>query len=170
MTSRLTPNNEVDICNAFTIDLVSMADLALTYGRTRQGIWKTLKRNGVEPSEYGRITTSCSACGEPVTRPRSQIRARKHVFCSMDCYYLFIEGKQEGEYNQNRHGQRIGRAIISNYYTILHGQVVHHEDRNCQHNHPSNLKVFANQGDHIRYHRWGKDGVVVKPVWDGSSV
>lgn len=169
MTQRLTPKQEVDIITAFTLDLVPMIDLAKRYGRTRQGIWKVLKRNGIKPSDYGQIQVSCSACGSAMTKHRSQVRHKKYLFCCQECYYAFLEGRQQGEYNGNRQGQRVARAIVSNYFKLLPGHIVHHEDRNTRNNSVKNLKVFANQGDHIRYHRWSKDGIDVRPVWDGSS-
>jgi len=76
---------------------------------------------------------------------RSHIRKRKHIFCNMECYYAYIEGLQQGEYNQSRQGQRVARAVISQYFTLKPGNIVHHEDRNNKNNYPSNLKVFANQ-------------------------
>jgi len=168
MTTNLTPKQEVDIITAYTVDLIPAIALAKQYGRTRQGIWKVLKRNGIEPSAHSRIASSCTACGAEIVRYRSRVRKHKHLFCNGECYYAFIEGSQQGAYTQNRHGQRVARAVVSQYFPITENQIVHHEDRNCLNNHPTNLKVFANHGDHIRYHRWSRDGVVVSPVWDGS--
>ena len=168
MTTTLTARQTVDIINAFTVDLESAQSIADRHDRTRQGIWKLLKRNGIDPTEYGRITVSCTACGEQIIKPRSQVRHRKHLFCNQECYYGYIEAMQGGSYSQNRQGQRVARSVISQYFDIQPGQVAHHEDRNTMNNLPNNLKVFANQGDHIRYHRWGKDGAEVVPVWDGS--
>jgi hypothetical protein len=42
--------------------------------------------------------------------------------------------------------------------------VVHHINRNTLDNSLSNLMVFRNSGDHIRFHR----GFDVEPLWDGS--
>ncbi len=55
--------------------------------------------------------------------------------------------------------------VVSKAFDLLPGQVVHHEDRNCNNNSLGNLKVFANQGDHIRYHRLGAE--YSRPAWEG---
>ena len=170
MAVRLTPREQVDIIHAYTIGLEPMVEIAKRYNKTRQGIYKVIKRAGINPAEYGRLAVSCTACGEVTTRPRCQVRNRRHLFCSQECYYGYLEGKQQGEYNGNRHGQRIARAVVSQYFELKPGHIVHHEDRNTRNNEPRNLRVFANQGDHIRYHRWGADGIEIKPVWDGSLV
>ena len=169
MTRRLTPKEKVDIVRAYTEQLEPMINLADRYGRTRQAIWKVIKRAGIDPSDYETFTVSCSACGTPMQRYRCEVRNSKHLFCSSSCYYAYIEGRQTGEYGDNRHGQRIARAVVSQYYDLQPDHIVHHEDRNCLNNHPRNLKVFANQGDHIRYHRWAQDGHEVKILWDGSD-
>lgn len=168
MTDRLTPKDEVDIINAYTIDLVPMIDLAKQYNRTRQGIWKLLKRNGINPAEYGILKITCPACGQVFTRPRCQVRKRKRLYCSVKCYYAYLDAAQEGSYNQSRQGQRIARQKIAEYLELKSGYVVHHEDRNTLNNQPWNLKVFATNGDHIRYHRLGPD--YVTPLWDGSRL
>lgn len=170
MTTRLNEKQVVDIINAFTVNLEPVLSIADRYNRTRQGVYKLLWSHGINPQEYGKLLVSCTACGQEVMKHRRLIRHRKHLFCNQECYYAYVEAMQEGSYNQNRQGQRVGRAIVSNYYDILPDQIVHHEDRNTLNNHPKNLKVFANQGDHIRHHRWSADGVEVKPVWDGSLI
>jgi len=169
---KLTPKAIVDIINAYKIDLIPITDLAKRYNVTRQAVYKALKLHGVDTSSAsnGKITVSCTCCGEPIIKHRCNIRKRKYIFCDKECYYAYIEGMQQGEYNQNKQGQRIARVIVSQYFDLKPGHIIHHEDRNNKNNHPSNLKVFANQGDHIRYHRWDKDGIVINPIWDGSQL
>ncbi|KKM26536.1 hypothetical protein LCGC14_1583730 [marine sediment metagenome] len=168
MTIDLNEKQTVDVINAYTVDLESAQSIADRYRRTRQGIYKLLRRNGIKPQDYGRITVSCTACGTDTVKPRNRIRHSKHLFCDQECYTAYVEAMQGGSYNQNRQGQRVGRAVVSAYFDIQPGQIVHHEDRNTLNNHPQNLRVFQNQGDHIRHHRWARDGIEVKPVWDGS--
>ena len=170
MTTKLNERQIVDITNAYTINLESAQSIADRYSRTRQGIYKLLHAHGISPQDYGKLAVSCTACGTGLMRHRNRIRHRKHLFCDQECYMAYVEAMQEGSYNQNRQGQRVGRSVVSAYYDIQPGQIVHHEDRNTLNNHPKNLKVFANQGDHVRHHRWARDGVEVKPAWDGSIV
>ena len=169
MTIQLNERQVVDIINAYTIELETVISLATRYNRTRQAIYKVLVKHGINPADYAKITVSCTACGESVLRHRNQVRHSKHLFCDKECFVAYIEAMQRGSYNASRQGQRVGRAVVSQYYDIQPGQVIHHEDRNTMNNQPDNLKVFANQGDHIRYHRWARDGVVINPVWDGAA-
>ena len=168
MTAHLTLKQEVDIITAYTVDLVPMIELANQYGRTRQGIWKVLKRNDINPAEYMRLDITCLACGEIFSRPRCQVRDRTRLFCSIKCYYAYLEASQEGTYNQNRQGQRIARKVVSQYFELLPSHIVHHEDRNTLNNKPWNLRAFATQGDHIRYHRLGPD--YSTPIWSGENI
>lgn len=168
---KLTPKNVVDIINAYTIDLEPMISIANRYGITRQGVHKALKRAGIDTTKAtnGTITVTCTLCGQPVTKSRAYIRSRRHVFCDQECYYAYIESVQPGgNYAQYRHGQRLARAFVSRFFDLQPEHVVHHEDRDNRNNDKANLRVFANQGDHIRYHRWSKDGIEIKPIWDGS--
>jgi len=170
---RLTPKQEVDIINAYKVDLEPIISIAQRYHVTRQAIYKALHRNGIDTSKEsnGHITVTCTCCGQPVTKYRAYLRNRKHVFCDTECYYAYIEGKQQGAYNESRQGQRIARTVIkSTGFNLLPEHIVHHEDRNNMNNNLENLRVFANQGDHIRYHRWSKDGVEIKPIWDGRYI
>jgi len=165
---KLSPKDIVDIVHAFEIDLIPAEALAKRYGMSRQGIWKALKRTGIDTTTH-KIPVTCSACGEVTYRPKSKIRNRKSVFCNQDCYTAYLDaGNGMGPYISNRHGQRIARVTISKYFDLQPGQIVHHEDRNCLNNMIYNLKVFANQGDHIRHHRLGPD--YVKPVFDGPEI
>jgi len=172
MTMKLTPRIIVDIITAYKVDLVPITHLAKQHHVTRQAVYKALKSHGIDTTKQanGKLTVSCTCCGKPIAKSRSIIRNRKHIFCDKECYYAYIEGLQQGEYNQSRQGQRVARAIVSRCFELKPGHIIHHEDRNNKNNHPSNLKVFANQGDHIRYHRWDKDGIEIQPLWDGSII
>lgn len=162
---RLTPKDQVNIIRAYTEQLTSMIELAKQYGITRQGIRKVLKRSGVNTSKH-KITVSCSTCGKEIIRNKCQIRKSLNHFCNHDCYYAFLEAGNGNPYIQNRQGQRIARKKVAELFDLQSGNIVHHDDRNTLNNMLHNLKVFRNQGDHIRYHR----GFTVEILWDGSKV
>ena len=169
MANHTTPKQQVDIINRYTVDLVSAQDLASEHGITRQGVHKILRRHGIKPANYERLQVSCTACGAEVSRPRCQVRARRHIFCSQDCYYAWLEGSQGGTYEGWRQGQRVARLMVQSCgFDLKPGHVVHHKDRNTKNNEISNLLVFANQGDHIRFHRWGDQNITVPVLFDGS--
>lgn len=169
---RISRSDRVDVINAYSIDLETMISIAERYSVTRQCIWKILKAEGV--SRGGMIQVSCCACGAVIKRYRYRVRKRINLFCDFQCYYTFLEaGNGTGPYVQNRHGQRIARAKVSELFPLLDGYVVHHEDRNTLNNILENLKVFATQGDHIRYHhsqRGDRPRAQVAAIWDGSRV
>jgi len=160
----LLKKDKVNIIKAYR-ELTPMAQLAKEYSVSRQAIYKIIKKAGV-PTMKGPYTVSCDCCGKPTTKTRSRIRKQKHVFCSMDCYKAFLQAGNGFPYIGNRNGQRTARSIVSQYFQLKEGYIVHHENRNALDNRLSNLKVFRNQGDHIRYHR----GFDVVPIWDGASI
>jgi len=161
--ARLTDKQKVDIINAYETDLVPMITLAKQYGISRQGIHKLLKKY-VDTSKHP-MTVSCSACGAAIQRTKGRIRKQLHHFCHLDCYTAYLQAGNGKPYIQSRNGQKIARTVVAVYFALQAGHVVHHEDRNTLNNDLKNLKVFANQGDHVRHHR----GFDVEPIWDGRA-
>ena len=160
--ARLTRNQKVDIINAYSNDLTPMITLATQYGVSRQAIHKLLRKAGIDTKKQ-RLPVSCSVCGMEILRTKARIRKQLNHFCSEDCYHAFLEAGNGLPYIQSRAGQKRARVIVSDHFSLQSGHVVHHENRNCLDNRLTNLKVFANNGDHTRYHR----GFDVQPLWDG---
>jgi hypothetical protein len=148
--------------------LVPMIRLAERYNVSRQGIWKLLKKLGVDTEKNGGVDIVCYHCKKEIKKYKSQMRLRSnHKFCSRKCWFAFVKSVCGGnEYKYDRQGQRLGRKVVSRYHTLQPGEIVHHEDKNCKNNTLANLKVFACQADHIRYHR----GFDVTPVWSGVDI
>jgi hypothetical protein len=164
---KITNQDKVNIINEYKNNLVPMIQLAKVYGVTRQAIYKILKASSICTLKK-RIAVSCTTCGKEDYRPKCQIRNRKHLFCSWDCWQAYLDAGRRGSgpYIESRQGQRIGREVVSIHYPLLDSHLVHHKDRNTLNNDPHNLMVFANQGDHIRHHR----GFDVSILWDGAKV
>ena len=162
-----TDRDVVDIVRAYTVDLISMITLAKQYHMTRQGIWKILKRVGIDTSKAsnGRIAVSCTVCGQETTYNRARFKVTKHPFCGEQCYHAWLKHGNGNPLIMHRHSGRIARTIVSKYFALTDKMIVHHEDRNQYNNTLDNLRVFANQGDHIRYHR----DFIVLILWDGSK-
>jgi hypothetical protein len=160
----VTGKDKVDIVRAYESELISMIDLAERYGITRQGIYKILKHAGIDTTKR-KLPVTCTACGQEVMAHKARIRRQKWIFCNHECYAAWLQAGNGFPYIQNRNGQLIARSVVSKYFVLREGHVVHHENRNNLDNRLENLRVFANQGDHIRYHR----GFDSTPIWDGSA-
>lgn len=157
---RLTASEKSIIITEYRDKLTPMEQLAIHFGVSRQAIHKILRKYGVDTTKH-RISVPCFCCGKETFKTKSQIRNRKNHFCSLDCYYAWVESLSEGPYVQHRNSQRIARGIIAKHFPLKPAHVVHHIDRNCTNNSLDNLLVFANNGDHIRHHR----GIPIRPLF-----
>ena len=175
-----------DIIEAYTIDLWSMEEIAKVVHVSKHAIWKLLRKHGVDTSKH-KITVSCAVCGAPVERTRKRVRNQLNHFCNTDCYSAFLDAGKTS-YANSGNSSRIARSVVSQWFELKEGNVVHHEDRNRFNNSRYNLRVFANQGDHIRYHHKTRDenhnkittphramqarhglGFDVEPIWNGAN-
>ena len=161
---KLTKNDKVYIIIAYQ-ELTPMIELATKFNISRQAVYKILKKAGIDTAKH-KIPVSCTTCGKELTRNKFQIRKQKNHFCNQECYTAFLQAGNGFPYIQNRQGQRIARSLVSKHFDLRDSYVVHHENRNCLDNKLKNLKVFATQGDHIRYHR----GFDVTPLWDSFQI
>jgi len=164
---RMTDQDKVDAIRRYTTDLEPVTSIAKSIGVSRQSIWKLLQKAGIDTAKETAawINVSCSACGTELKRRRCQIRAAKHLFCNAACYAAWLKHGNGQPLQEHRHHQRIGRSIVEKFFPLRPEHIVHHEDRNDFNNDPANLRVFCNQGDHVRYHR----GFMVPVLWDGRN-
>lgn len=158
---RLTDREKVDIVHAYDVEMARAQDLAIKYGVSRQGIYKVLGRAGVDTSKH-QVPVSCTTCGAITHRTRGRMRRNNHHFCSTDCWLAWMQAGPP--YIAHRQSGRIARTIVSQHFALKDSHVVHHEDRNQYNNRLDNLRVFACNGDHTRYHR----GSNIEPIWDGQ--
>lgn len=159
-----------DIIQRYTEKFESMQSIADHYGYTRQAVYYALKRAGIDTSKANaaNIQTTCAYCSKSIMKRRNVYRKTRHSFCNWEHYDLWLKrGRSElgNKYIEWAQGRRAARKIVSEYIELLPGYIVHHEDRNQRNNAISNLKVFACQGDHNRYHR----GFQAPIVWDGEA-
>jgi predicted DNA-binding protein YlxM (UPF0122 family) len=159
---RLTQKQKVDIINAYETELVPMIKLAEQYAVSRQAIHKLLKNAKIDTTKH-KIQVSCTNCGKTLHRWKMNIRRNKHHFCDVECYRLFKEAGLPTLYS--RQGSNIARSVVSQYFALQSEHRVHHKNKNQFDNSIENLMVFANQGDHIRFH----NRFDVNPIFDGSE-
>jgi hypothetical protein len=141
-----------------------MKQIADELGVTRQAIYKALNKAGINTSNAiaAHINVSCTVCGKETSVRRCAFRKTKHHFCSGACYYAWLKHGNGNPLIMHRHSGRIAREIIQQHYALQPNNIVHHEDRNQYNNNLNNLKVFANQGDHIKHHR----DCGATPIWE----
>ena len=165
---KVSDKDVVNIIRAYQTELKPMIEIAKDYGMSREGIWKVLQRAGIDTSKVtnGFIECSCTVCGEPVKKHRAYFKKTKHLFCDKKCYFAWLGHGNGNPLIMHRNSSRIARGIVSQHFNLKIGYIVHHEDRNQYNNQLKNLKVFANNGDHVRYHR----GFEVPVLWDGSLI
>jgi hypothetical protein len=160
---RLKPQ---DIVALATIQHLAPSQIAPIAGISRQAVWKALKRQGVitgkGPGGLTRVQYLCDFCGNPSEMTRARWRNSSKHFCCEACYFASLENPG---YHPWRQGQRLARAIVSQYFHINDGNVVHHKNGDNHNNDRSNLAVFRSQSDHIKHHR----GQSINPLWDGSN-
>jgi hypothetical protein len=165
---RMTDKDKVNIIRGYTVELKTMIEMAKEIGVSRQAIKKALNKAGIDTSKAvaAHILVSCTVCGKEVSTKRCAFRRSKHHFCGKDCYTAWLKHGNGNPLIMHRHSGRIARAVVSAHFALTPAHIVHHEDRNQYNNTLGNLRVFANQGDHIRYHR----GFMVPILWGGLTI
>ena len=154
------------IIKAYSKNLEPMSSIAKKFGVTRQAVYKLLTKAGVNTSKR-QLKVLCSTCGNTILRHKHRIRKTKHHFCDLICLQAFQEaGASHLTPDYLKHGTPRARAIVSEYFDLKPGHVVHHEDNFPLNNQIWNLRVFGSQADHIKYHR----GIQVTPLWNGIYV
>ena len=163
----LTQKERCQIIEAYDINLTPMRVLANQFNVTERTIHRTLNKAGVDTSKR-KLPVSCTTCGKMLMRTKGRIRKQKNHYCGYKCWQAHLQNGVGTPYVRSPYGSRIARSIVSKYFKLENGYVVHHENRDCLDNRVKNLKVFRYQGDHVRYHR--DKNCDVEPAWDGSTV
>jgi hypothetical protein len=151
------------------LEYVPMITIAKQYNLSRMGVWKILNKEGINTTKAvaANIHIKCDHCKKPVVQKRCVYRNRLHHFCSHKCFSDWLNRFDVNlPFISTRQGLRIGRKVISKYFFMSPGNVVHHIDRNENHNQPQNLMAFKSQAEHTRYHR----GFNITPIWDGRAI
>ena len=153
-----------DVVVMYTVRHWTMQQIADQVGMSKAAISKRLKIWGIkiEDGEWVRLT--CDFCGKEFRRTRARWRDKIEHFCSTECYYA---SRENPGYHPWRQGQRLARAIVSQYFKLEQENVIHHKDDDNRNNDRANLLVFFNQSDHMKFHH-GKNHVT--PIWDGANI
>lgn len=162
------PETVALIVHRYTQDLTPMATIAADLSVSRVTVYKIIRAAGINTSkaEAAHIGTICDHCGKPIDRKRCQYRLRNRHYCNRQCYFDFVRACRGSFIAGSRQSLRLARNVVSRYYQLSKGQVVHHVDKNQRNSHVDNLAVFASARDHLRFHR----GFNIAPVWSGSDL
>jgi len=129
-----------------------------------RSILRYVERHGRTPWDT-RKDVVCENCGKEFKKVRSVFRNSRLHFCCMPCYHAHLKNP---DYIRSVYGSRLARGVVRDCgFMIQPLETIHHVDGNCNNNEPSNLMVFANHGDHMRWHRGDRD--LVQPVWSGVN-
>lgn len=149
---------------------LSYRQMALIYGVSHVTIAKRFtkifnpplpKKKGINPTKY--VSLACNFCGKEFQQLISIARKNIKHYCKNSCYFASLENPG---YHPWRVGQRLARAIVSQYFALQDGNVTHHKDGDNRNNDRINLAVYQSQSDHLGHHR-GKN---IKPIWDGAEI
>lgn len=130
----------------------SLSEIAEAIGTVRKEVKKFLRQNGVT-REFPKTKTgekhykwkgrTIDKDGYVLVHVKGHPNARKHSHWVLE-HRLVME-------------QMLGRVLLP-------GEVVHHRDKNKQNNHPSNLQLFASNGEHLAEElcgqcpKWSEEG------------
>ena len=145
---------------------VKMTHIESMAGVSRQAVYGMLKVIGVMKDRREVLTLRCLFCGEVFDRPRSHVKSEGSGYCCSSCYHA--DRSMYGEYGEyggalsrsddvpvvsDRQLGRIAVRVLSETGIVLEpGEVVHHRNGDRRDFGISNLKVFRNQSEHMKYH------------------
>lgn len=146
----------------YTNQHLTLRQIGATVGMSAPGVRKRLLKAGVSKLDGTWVASVCELCGKDFKKLRSKWRLTKGSYCTNECYYA---SRENPGYKPWRQGQRIARAIVSQYIKLEPEWVVDHRDGDNRNNNRDNLRVYASQSDHLKMHHGGN----VAPVWDGRT-
>ena len=154
----------IQLVRMYTEEHKTLDQIGFKVGLTGAAIAKRLKTAGITRQMGEWLTRECGFCGNRIRINRARARCSERNYCNESCHYAALENPG---YKPWRQGQRLARAIVSQYFSIPEGAVVHHKDGDDRNNDKANLAVYAGNGDHVRAHRTSKPVAV---LWDGANV
>lgn len=163
---KLGVSERAAIALAFERDLEPAASLAKRFGVTRQTIYNALRKAGIDLKRSGWVPRVCGHCGAKIRARRSVARLNRQNYCDAAHYHAQLA---TSGYTANRQGQRIARRVVGDRFALKPTHVVHHVNGDQSDNAASNLMVFNNQAEHMRWHRAGGSTSGVVPLWCGGA-
>ena len=142
---------------------ISLRKIAPIAGVSAQYVKRLLNGMGIETSKASiHYDLICKRCGKIFNRVR---RYKDQKYCSNECHG---ENLRDKNYRESKKGTVAARKIVSKYFELKRGYIVHHCDQDQTNNELSNLWVFRNSSDHQKWH-WKPGRTDVTPLWKGSN-
>ena len=153
-----------DIVGMYTVQHLTLRQIAKLMGVSHAGIARVLKREGIAPHQGEWAAVTCAYCGKRFDIHRKRYLDRIEHYCCAEHYYA---SRANPHYQPDAYRCRLARAIVAQHYPLEPLHEVHHVDGNQSNNDLNNLMVFANASDHHKHHHQKNKAV---PVWIGSEV
>ena len=147
----------------YTRHMLTLRQIAELTGVTAPTIAARLRAAGVSAHDGTWIKRACAFCGIEVLVRRARARKTSESFC---CQEHYAASRENPDYRPWRTGQRLARAVVSQYFLLLPGHIVHHKDGDNHNNDRANLAVYASHSDHLTHHHGKRH---VDPIWDGAK-
>lgn len=165
--TKTTPSDREQMVDEYSSGRATAAELAERFGVSRQYVHRVVRAAGVAPrGRRKRVKRKCAHCGKTIEVHYFRSKRTRRMFCSKEHYWAEL-GKSG--YVASRQGQREARAAVRAVFDLLDGDVVHHIDGDQGNNELSNLMVFRDHADHMRWHRGGEAKSGAVPLFRGDG-
>lgn len=143
---RITEN---ELREMYCVDHMTTKQIGELIGTTARYVQILLKQYDIKTSDGELVWVECSWCDKKFAVNRAKWKKQQLFYCSKPHYYEHKKQCALSVKDDNRQKyQQIARKIMK----AKTGQVVHHIDGNVRNNDKSNLMIFENQSEHIKFH------------------
>ena len=151
----------------FTQQHLTLKEIGRIVGLSDNGVRGRLLAAGVHREDGTWVDRECAWCGDKFKQMRCIARKTLRAYCCADHYYA---SRHNPGYVRSQYRMRLARAVVAQHFKLLPEYVVHHEDGDNHHNDLDNLRVFASQEDHLKYHHAKRTGEYAPlPLWSGLA-
>lgn len=147
----------------YTVQHLTLREIAAQQGVTHSAIWQRLQRLGITAQQGEHVETTCAHCHTPMTVLRKRWRLHERIYCCREHYYA--DRLTPGAVT-SRAGTQRARKIVATFFALQPEHVVHHVNHDETDATLCNLEVYASHSGHMsRHHRR-----LVAPIWRGVDV
>ncbi len=152
-----------DVVVMYVDQHLTLRQIGSLVGMSATAVSKRLRSAGITADQGEWLDRQCGFCNAPLRVTRAKARRSIRSYCNPRC-----AGASHGVPTAYawRNGSRLARLVVAQHFPLQPEHIVHHVDGDQRNNDRSNLLVFANQSDHVRYHHHGS---TVVPLWTGQG-